>query len=122
MHREKRRLVDRQQVFVLVEHREVDGGWRLVPGGAPEQDVLIGLHPVVRIELATPRVVGARAHDGLGACAARAVELVAHEDVEALPCHLRRRAEDRDDRLLRHPRGTRIADFGRAQSRHAPRA
>ena len=122
VHWQKRRLVDRQQVFVFVEHREIDGGGCLVPGGAPEQDVLIGLHAVVRIELAASRVVRAGAHDRLGARAARPVQLVAHENVEALPRHLRRRSEHGDDRLIRHPRGTRIADLRRAQSRHAPPA
>ena len=41
VHRQERRLVDGQQVLVLVEDGHVDGHGRLVPRRPPEEDVLL---------------------------------------------------------------------------------
>ena len=66
-----RRLVDDEEVVVFVEDRNVGGDCVLVPGRAPEQNVLLRLHPVVLSQGATVGPVRAAAEDKLRPGAAR---------------------------------------------------
>ena len=88
-------------------------------GGAPEQDVLLGPHAVVRLEAAPGGVVRARADDRLRARAARAVELALHEDVEPLPRDLGRHPEDGDHGVVGHVRRPEWGRVERTEPGHA---
>ena len=89
VHGKKRGLVDREQVLVFPDDRDVDRYGRLVPRRAPEQDELFGPDAIVR-PAAPPRFVeGARPNDDLRARSARSVKLTVNEDVEPLAGHAR---------------------------------
>jgi hypothetical protein len=119
MHRDERGLVDGEEILVLVQDRDLHLGRLLVPRLPPEQDALLGLHPVAAAQ--APRVgrVGAALDDRRGAGPARALELRLDEAVDPHPGGLGRDPEDRHDGPLRD---VRRADDLRAAAERAGRA
>jgi hypothetical protein len=106
VHDDAGRLADRGEVVVLEEDGHVGRLGLVVPGGAPEEDELLGPDAVIGAE--GPGLVGIRAalEDGLGAGAAGAAELRLDEAIEAHAGALGRDAQDAHDGAL--------GDLGRA--------
>jgi len=122
MHREHRRLVDREHVVVLVEHRNVARNGRLVPRWPPEEDLLLGADAVIGLELASLGIVRARANDRLGARAAGTPELAMDEHVEAMPGDLGWHPKHRGHGVLGDARGSDEGCVGGAYAGHPCRA
>jgi starch synthase len=111
-------LVDGEHMLVLEENWNVYGGLRVVPRGAPEQNALLGLHPVVGLEPAASGVVCAGAHDGLRPGPARAVKLAVHEHVQPLPRVFGGHTKHGNDRAFGHSRRADELDFRCSKARH----
>ncbi len=97
VHGDERRLVDHEQVLVLIQNRQGRLVFGVFEGQPPERDALFGTHALARATPPPLRGIRAVLDDQPRARAARAAQLGLHEAVQTHAGELAGHAQDAQD-------------------------